>query len=101
MLTYQSRAGKEPWLRPYTDVTLAELAARGMRHVQVVCPGFAVDCLETLEEIEMQNADLFRAAGGERLGYIPALNASDAHVDLLAGIVGELLNGESAFSAEH
>ena len=89
LLTYQSRVGREPWLQPYTDVTLEELAAAGVRHVQVVCPGFSVDCLETLEEIAMQNRELFEEAGGETLEYIPALNESDAHVRLFRHLVEE------------
>ena len=87
LLTFQSRVGREPWLQPYTDRTLKELAVSGTRHVQVVCPGFAVDCLETLEEIAMQNRDGFIAAGGEKLEYIPALNDSPAHVEFLASLV--------------
>jgi ferrochelatase len=87
LLAYQSRVGREPWLQPYTDDTLAALAKSGARHVQVVCPGFAVDCLETLEEIAMQNRELFIEAGGEKLEYIPALNDSQAHVALLADLV--------------
>lgn len=87
MLTFQSRVGREPWLQPYTDISLRELAKNGVRKVQVVCPGFAVDCLETLEEIAMQNNESFIEAGGERLDYIPALNDSDAHVELMASMV--------------
>ena len=83
LLTYQSRVGREPWLQPYTDITLEELAKSGIRRVQVLCPGFAVDCLETLEEIAMQNRDLFEEAGGEKLEYIPALNDSDTHAQLM------------------
>lgn len=79
ILTYQSRVGREPWLMPYTDETLKSLAASGTRHVQVLCPGFAVDCLETLEEIAMQNREFFEEAGGEKLEYIPALNDSEGH----------------------
>jgi len=89
LLTFQSRVGREPWLQPYTDVTLMELAGSGVRHVQVVCPGFAVDCLETLEEIAMQNLKFFEQAGGEKLEYIPALNDSGAHVEALAALVTE------------
>ena len=89
LLTYQSRVGKEPWLQPYTDITLEELAKSGVRHVQVLCPGFAVDCLETLEEIAMQNRELFEEAGGEKLEYIPALNDSDAHVTVMERLVKE------------
>lgn len=94
MLTYQSRVGREPWLQPYTDVTLQELAASGVRRVQVACPGFAVDCLETLEEIAMQNRELFEEAGGGSLEYIPALNDGAAHVAVMKGLV-ESTEGES------
>ena len=85
-LTDQSRFGKERWLEPATDATLQAMAARGVRRVDVVCPGFAVDCLETLEEIAMQNAELFHAAGGEALRYIPCLNDAPAHADALAAL---------------
>jgi ferrochelatase len=77
---------------PYTDITLKELAGKGVRHVQVVCPGFAVDCLETLEEIAMQNHENFIAAGGERLEYIPALNDSDGHVEALRSVILEIMD---------
>ena len=83
LLTFQSRVGREPWLQPYTDETLEALARSGVRHVQVVCPGFAVDCLETLEEIAMQNRELFEENGGEKLEYVPALNDSGAHARLM------------------
>jgi ferrochelatase len=93
LLTYQSRVGREPWLQPYTDLTLEELGKSGVRHVQVLCPGVAVDCLETLEEIGMQNRELFEQAGGEKLEYIPALNDSEAHVRLYRLLVEEALAG--------
>ena len=86
-LSFQSRVGREPWLQPYTDLTLQALPGEGVRTVDVVCPGFAVDCLETLEEIAMQNAESFVAAGGESLRYIPALNADTAHAAVLADVV--------------
>ena len=86
-MTYQSRVGREPWLQPYTDKTLEQLAAEGVRRIQVVCPGFAVDCLETLEEIAMQNKELFEEAGGEMLEYIPALNDSEAHASALMDLI--------------
>jgi len=95
MLTFQSRVGREPWLQPYTDKTLAALAAEGVRWVQVVCPGFAVDCLETLEEIAMQNRELFAHAGGHKLEYIPALNDSDAHVAVLRQLIDYQRSKES------
>ena len=86
VLTFQSRFGREPWLQPYTDDTLKALAAQGVKTLDVVCPGFAVDCLETLEEISLQNAELFHAAGGDALRYIPCLNASPAHADALSAL---------------
>lgn len=87
LLSYQSRVGREPWLQPYTAVSLADMAASGVKNVQVVCPGFAVDCLETLEEIEIQNRKLFMQKGGERFDYIPALNDTDPHVSLLSKLI--------------
>jgi protoporphyrin/coproporphyrin ferrochelatase len=86
-LSFQSRVGREEWLRPYTDEVLRDLGKRGVAHIDVACPAFAVDCLETLEEIAMQGAEQFRAAGGRRLEYIPALNADDAHVAALAALI--------------
>lgn len=86
-LSFQSRLGREPWLTPYTDATVRQLAAEGAKRLDVACPGFAVDCLETLEEIGMQNRDFFLAAGGDALRYIPALNESPAQVASLAALV--------------
>ncbi len=86
-LSFQSRVGGERWLRPYTEERLSELAAQGVRHLVVACPGFAVDCLETLEEIAMRGRDTFLAAGGERFDYVPALNDSAAYADGLARLV--------------
>ena len=91
MLTFQSRFGREPWLQPYTDKTLEALAAQGVKRIDIVCPGFAVDCLETLEEITVENAALFRAAGGDTLRYIPCLNAAPAHADALAALAQRAL----------
>jgi ferrochelatase len=95
-LTFQSRFGRAEWLQPYTMQTLEELARGGLRKVDVLCPGFAVDCLETLEEISVENATAFLAAGGEALRYIPALNAGAAHADALAAIARRELAGTSA-----
>ncbi len=92
-LSFQSRLGPRQWLQPYTDKTLQTLAARGVESVQVLCPGFAADCLETLEEIAMENREVFLAAGGERYEYIPCLNAQDAHIEMLAGLVRRHLAG--------
>jgi protoporphyrin/coproporphyrin ferrochelatase len=97
LMAYQSRFGREPWLQPATDHTLQELARQGVREVDVVCPGFAVDCLETLEEIAQQNDELFRGAGGQRLNYIPCLNDSPAHAQALARIAAARLGaGDTA-----
>lgn len=88
-LTYQSRFGRAKWLEPFTVTTLEEWGRAGVKTVDVICPGFAVDCLETLEEIADTNAEIFKQAGGERLNYIPCLNDSDAHADALVQIARE------------
>jgi len=87
IMTYQSRFGAQKWLEPYTDKTLEKLAKDGLKNIDVVCPGFAADCLETLEEIAIQNAEIFTEMGGETLNYIPALNASDIHVSMFDSII--------------
>jgi ferrochelatase len=84
---FQSRFGREEWLKPYVDLLLSDYAARGPKKVTVVCPGFATDCLETLEEISMQNREAFLAHGGEAFDYVPCLNASPAQVDLYEHLV--------------
>ncbi len=91
--SFQSRLGPKAWLKPYTDETLAALPGEGVHNVQVICPGFSVDCLETLEEIAMENRDVFLEAGGKHYSYIPCLNDEAAHVDMLAGLVGRHLQG--------
>ena len=90
---FQSRFGREPWLQPATDELLAGLAATGVRRVDVVCPGFAVDCIETLEEIGHESSRLFVERGGEALHYIPCLNADPAHVAALAALAQRRLAG--------
>ncbi len=87
MLVFQSRFGKAQWLKPYCVDTLQALPAQGIKTIDVVCPGFAVDCLETLEEIAITNKEFFMAAGGENYRYIPALNDSDAHVDSIISLL--------------
>lgn len=87
LLTYQSRFGRERWLQPYTLPTIEALGRAGVRRIDVACPGFAVDCLETLEEIAMLNAEHFIAAGGEQLRYIPCLNSGPEHAEALAAII--------------
>lgn len=87
MVTFQSRVGPAEWLQPYTDVTLAGLPSKGVKSVDVICPGFSADCLETLEEIAIRGRDSFLKAGGETLNYIPALNAVPEHIDAMTTIV--------------
>jgi len=87
MLSFQSRLGPKQWLQPYTDKTLHKLATEGTRSVQVICPGFSTDCLETLEEIAMENRDEFLEAGGERYEYIPCLNDQASHITMLCDLV--------------
>lgn len=93
VLAYQSRFGREAWLQPYTSQVLEALGKQGLEAVDVVCPGFAVDCLETLEEITVENAEVFRQAGGGELRYISALNDEPGHVAALAGVARRHLMG--------
>lgn len=86
-LTYQSRFGREPWLMPYTDKTLESLPKEGIKNIHIICPGFAVDCLETLEEIQVENKEVFEGAGGEGYHYIPCLNDDQAHAEALAALI--------------
>jgi protoporphyrin/coproporphyrin ferrochelatase len=87
LVSFQSRVGKEEWLRPYTDELVKLLPTKGIKTVDVLCPGFAVDCLETLEEIAGENAEYFKHAGGESLHYIAALNDSPGHAQALANLL--------------
>lgn len=84
--TFQSRFGGGKWLSPATDATVRALPGQGVRRIDVACPGFSADCLETLEEIAIQNAEFFREAGGETLSYIPCLNDAPAHARVIADI---------------
>jgi len=93
-LSYQSRFGRERWLGPATIDMLREMGAAGVDTLDVICPGFAVDCLETLEEIAIANAAVFRAAGGQHLSYIPCLNASPAHAEALVALARRELEQE-------
>jgi ferrochelatase len=86
-VSFQSRVGAKEWLKPYTDRQLKEWGAAGVQRVQVLCPGFSADCLETLEEIAVENRDHFLEAGGKEYGYIPALNDTPGHIAALAGVV--------------
>ncbi len=92
-MVFQSRFGREEWLQPYTDETLETLADEGVKSVQVICPGFSADCLETLEEIALQYKEVFLEAGGDRFEYIPALNEDDAHIAMLSSLVEDNMAG--------
>jgi len=86
-ISFQSRMGRKPWIQPYTDKTLKAWGKEGVKSVQVICPGFAADCLETLEEIAVENRDYFLKAGGQSFHYIPALNESSSHIEAMAELV--------------
>ena len=92
-VTFQSRFGREEWLQPYTDKTLEMMPKEGVKSVDVFCPGFSSDCVETLEEIDMLNRDVFMQAGGESFQYIPALNDSDEHIDALYNLIMQHMQG--------
>jgi protoporphyrin/coproporphyrin ferrochelatase len=94
-VVFQSRFGRTQWLQPYCETVLAELPKRGIRRVTVTCPGFAVDCLETLEEIAKRYREIFLQAGGEAFYYIPALNDDDRHSAGLATLIQELINARN------
>ena len=89
---FQSRLGRTPWVKPYTDLVIPELAARGVRRIAVFCPAFVADCLETLEEIGLRARDQFLALGGESLTLVPSLNASPEWVTTLAALLGRHLH---------
>ena len=93
LLTFQSRFGFDEWLQPYTDKTIEQLAKDGVRRIAVVMPGFAADCLETLEEIARENAEIFKHNGGEQFAAVPCLNDSDAGMDVIRQLVLRELQG--------
>jgi ferrochelatase len=92
-VTFQSRFGRAEWLKPYTDDTLLSLPGEGVKKIAVVCPGFAADCLETLEEVAMEGRDEFLEAGGTDFAYLPCLNASDTGMAMLEALVRRELAG--------
>jgi len=93
ILTFQSRFGNDEWLQPYTDKTIEKLAKDGVRRIAVVTPGFSADCLETLEEIAQENAEIFKHAGGEQFAAIPCLNDSEPGMDVIRQLVLRELQG--------
>lgn len=92
-ISFQSRFGKQEWVKPYTDALLTEWAKQGVQSVQVMSPAFSADCLETLEELALQNAELFKGAGGGSYSYIPALNSRADHLQLLNSLLQANLDG--------
>ena len=86
-VSFQSRFGKQEWVKPYTDVVLQQWGEQKVKSVQVLSPAFSADCLETLEELAIENKETFQHAGGGEYAYIPALNSDQAHIDLLASLV--------------
>ena len=97
-ITFQSRFGKQEWLKPYTSETLVELPRQGIDSVDIICPGFSIDCLETLEEIAVENRDVFLNAGGKDYHYIPALNDSAAQIKAMASLIEQHTQGWEVIS---
>ena len=95
LVSFQSRFGPEPWLTPYTDETLEELGAQRLKSLGIVCPGFAADCLETLEEIAVEGRETYEEAGGEGFRYIPALNDSSGHIQALSAVIADALKNKN------
>jgi ferrochelatase len=93
ILTFQSRFGFDAWLQPYTDKTMERLAKEGVRRIAVVMPGFSADCLETLEEIAQENAEIFKHNGGEQFAAVPCLNDGDPGMDVIRQLVLRELQG--------
>ena len=91
--SFQSRFGNDPWLKPYTDETVQSLARSGVRRLAIVAPGFSADCLETIEELDVENRDFFMAAGGVDFAYLPALNASAEGIAVIEAVVRRELSG--------
>jgi ferrochelatase len=98
-VAFQSLFGREEWLRPYANETLERLGREGLESIDIVCPGFSADCLETLEEMALQNKTVFQQAGGGQYRYIPALNDTPDHVEALADIVMQHVRGWPAIDA--
>ena len=90
LLVYQSRVGKEPWLQPYCDETMQSLPDKGIKNIDVICPGFSADCLETIEEIDEENKEYFLEAGGESYRYIECLNSNPDHTKLVDSLINKV-----------
>ena len=86
-ITFQSRFGPQKWLEPYTDKTLKSLPSKGIKKILIICPGFASDCIETLEEIKIEAKEIFLENGGLRFEYVPCLNDNNSHINLMYNLV--------------
>ena len=93
MTTFQSRFGPEEWLQPYTDKTVEKLAKDKIEHLQIVAPGFSADCLETIEELDGENREIFEEHGGKKFSYIPCLNEQSDHINLIGALIKNELQG--------
>ena len=93
MTTFQSRFGPDEWLQPYTDKTLEELPSKNVKKINIISPGFSSDCLETLEELEIQNREIFMSCGGEKFNYIKCLNDNPKHLNMMALLILNHLKG--------
>jgi ferrochelatase len=93
LTTFQSRFGNDPWLQPYTDKTMESLAKSGIKKVALVAPGFSADCLETLEELDVENRHIFESNGGEKFAYLSALNDSPEGLDVIEAVARRELMG--------
>ena len=92
-MTFQSRFGRAEWLQPYTDKTVRQLGKQGVQNLVVITPGFSADCLETLEEIAVENAHIFKRAGGRNFAHSPCLNDSEAGMEVIRTIAERELEG--------
>jgi ferrochelatase len=99
-VSFQSRLGRQEWVGPYTEEILQRWGREGPKQITVVCPGFATDCLETLEEIALRNRAAYLAAGGEVFDYLPCLNAAQSHVEILCALIKRHSMGWSAMTAD-
>jgi len=93
LCAFQSRFGREEWVKPYTDFTLKDWGKQGIARVDVISPAFSADCLETLEELEVENRDFFTEAGGKEYHYIPCLNDRADHIQMMADLVQQHTQG--------
>jgi ferrochelatase len=100
VISFQSRFGRQEWVKPYTNVILKEWGQSGIKTIQIISPAFSADCLETLEELAIENRDVFLEAGGQHYGYIPALNVDDLHIDMMLSLVTPMIDGFAALAKQ-